>query len=75
MFKRLVAFATCGDKLRKRRIGKVIAEPLLAKVLMNPRHQTAEEEPKVMGHTGPLPAVSDLERGPVKRPNWSPRGR
>ena len=35
-FRRLVAFATCGGKPRKRKIGSEIAEPLLAKVLMNP---------------------------------------
>src|SRR5919108_1290977 len=35
-FRRLVAFATCGEKPRKRKIGSDTAEPLLAKVLMNP---------------------------------------
>jgi hypothetical protein len=34
--RRLVAFATCGGKPRKRKIGSEIAEPLLARVLMNP---------------------------------------
>src|SRR5919109_941748 len=35
-FRRLVAFATCGEKPRKRKIGSDTAEPLLAKVLINP---------------------------------------
>src|SRR5919198_4543374 len=39
-FSRLVAFATCGAKPRKRKIGRDTAEPLLAKVLMNPAART-----------------------------------